>query len=51
MTHAWEGVFRQHMVVKGANRDTAWLAMTDQDWWRLRPSYQEAWLSPGNFDT
>lgn len=45
-----EGVFRQHMVVKGANRDTAWFAMTDQDWRRLRPGYQ-AWLSPGNFDT
>jgi RimJ/RimL family protein N-acetyltransferase len=45
-----EGVFRQHMVVKGANRDTAWFAMTDQDWLRLRPSYQ-AWLSPDNFDT
>ncbi|MEQ3644828.1 MAG: GNAT family protein [Paracoccus sp. (in: a-proteobacteria)] len=27
-----EGVFRQHMVVKGTNRDTAWFAMTDQDW-------------------
>lgn len=45
-----EGVFRQHMVVKGANRDTAWFAMTDQDWMRLRQSYQ-AWLSPDNFDT
>lgn len=44
-----EGVFRQHMVVKGANRDTAWFAMTDQDWQRLRPSYL-AWLSPDNFD-
>ncbi|MFN3525688.1 MAG: GNAT family N-acetyltransferase [Paracoccus sp. (in: a-proteobacteria)] len=44
-----EGVFRQHMVVKGANRDTAWFAITDQDWQRLRPIYQ-AWLSPTNFD-
>ena len=44
-----EGLFRQHMVVKGANRDTAWFAMTDQDWKRLCPSYQ-AWLSPDNFD-
>jgi RimJ/RimL family protein N-acetyltransferase len=44
-----EGVFRQHMVVKGANRDTAWFAMTDGDWQRLRPIY-EAWLSPDNFD-
>jgi len=44
-----EGLFHQHMVVKGANRDTAWFAMTDQDWKRLCPSYQ-AWLSPDNFD-
>ena len=44
-----EGVFRQHMVVKGANRDTAWFAMTDQDWQRLKPGYQ-AWLSPDNFN-
>ncbi|WP_265500765.1 GNAT family N-acetyltransferase [Paracoccus beibuensis] len=45
-----EGVFRQHMIVKGANRDTAWFAMTDRDWLRLRPAY-EAWLSAGNFDS
>lgn len=44
-----EGVFRQHMVVKGANRDTAWFAMTDQDWQRVKHSYEE-WLSPENFD-
>lgn len=44
-----EGVFRQHMVLKGANRDTAWFAMTDGDWTRLKPVY-EAWLSPLNFD-
>jgi RimJ/RimL family protein N-acetyltransferase len=45
----YEGLFRQHMVIKGANRDTAWFAMTDGDWQRLRPIYQ-AWLSPENFD-
>lgn len=44
-----EGVFRQHMVVKGASRDTAWFAMTDSDWQRLRPAYLD-WLAPGNFD-
>ena len=44
-----EGVFRQHMIVKGLNRDTAWFAMTDKDWSRLRPAY-EAWLAPENFD-
>ncbi len=44
-----EGVFRQHMVIKGANRDTAWFAMTDRDWQHLRPGYL-AWLAPENFD-
>jgi RimJ/RimL family protein N-acetyltransferase len=44
-----EGVFRQHMVVKGLNRDTAWFAMTDKDWLAMRPGY-EAWLDPANFD-
>lgn len=45
----FEGVFRKHMVVKGANRDTAWFAMTDDDWPRIRHGY-ETWLHPGNFD-
>lgn len=29
---AFEGIFRNHMIVKGHNRDTAWYAMTDADW-------------------
>lgn len=45
----FEGVFRNHMVTKGANRDTAWFAMTDDDWPRLKAGYQ-AWLEPSNFD-
>jgi RimJ/RimL family protein N-acetyltransferase len=45
----FEGVFRQHMVVKGKNRDTAWFAMTDADWPRLKAGY-ERWLRPENFD-
>lgn len=44
-----EGVFRQHMIVKGENRDTAWFAMTDGDWPRLKQVY-EAWLATENFD-
>ena len=44
-----EGVFRQHMVVKNANRDTAWFAMTDSDWQRIKNTY-ENWLLPDNFD-
>ncbi|WP_138470323.1 GNAT family N-acetyltransferase [Poseidonocella sp. HB161398] len=45
-----EGVFRQHMIVKGQNRDTAWFAMLDSDWKALRPAY-EAWLDPNNYDS
>ncbi|MGF7160085.1 RimJ/RimL family protein N-acetyltransferase [Rhodoligotrophos appendicifer] len=46
---AFEGVFRQHMVTKGGNRDTAWFAMIDSDWPQIRAGY-EAWLQPENFD-
>ena len=46
---AFEGIFRQHMVVKGMNRDTAWYAMTDGEWPRLKAGY-ETWLQPANFD-
>jgi RimJ/RimL family protein N-acetyltransferase len=45
----FEGVFRQHMIVKGENRDTAWFAMLDGDWPRLKAEF-ERWLAPGNFD-
>lgn len=44
-----EGVFHQHLIVKGRNRDTAWFAMLDKDWESLRPAY-EAWLAEDNFD-
>jgi RimJ/RimL family protein N-acetyltransferase len=45
----FEGIFRQHMVAKGQNRDTAWFAIIDGDWPRLKAGY-EAWLRPENFD-
>ena len=45
---SYEGIFRQHLVVKGHNRDTAWFAVTDGDWPALRSAY-EAWLDPSNF--
>ena len=45
-----EGMFHQHMIVKGLNRDTAWFSMTDKDWPTLRTAY-EAWLDPSNFDS
>jgi len=44
-----EGLFRQHSVVKGANRDTAWFSMLDGEWPLARQAF-EAWLSPDNFD-
>jgi len=46
---AFEGTFRQHMWVKGANRDSAWFAMIDGDWPRLKAAY-ERWLDAANFD-
>jgi RimJ/RimL family protein N-acetyltransferase len=45
----FEGVFRQHMIVKGRNRDTAWFALLDGDWPAARAAF-EAWLAPSNFD-
>ena len=45
----FEGIFRQHMVVKGRNRDTAWYAMIDRDWPAIRQAF-ESWLDPSNFD-
>ncbi|MFN7753518.1 MAG: GNAT family N-acetyltransferase [Pseudomonadota bacterium] len=45
----FEGIFRQHMVIKGRNRDTAWFAMIDADWPVLEAGY-ERWLDPANFD-
>jgi RimJ/RimL family protein N-acetyltransferase len=44
-----EGLFRQHMVAKGANRDTAWFSIIDNEWAALRPRYAR-WLDPSNFD-
>jgi len=45
----FEGVFRQHMIVKGRNRDTAWFSLLDGEWPAARAAF-EAWLAPGNFD-
>jgi RimJ/RimL family protein N-acetyltransferase len=45
----FEGIFRQHLVVKGENRDTAWYSIIDKEWPDLRRAY-EAWLDPVNFD-
>lgn len=46
---SFEGIFRNHMIVKGHSRDTAWFAMTDADWPRIKAAF-ETWLAPENFD-
>jgi RimJ/RimL family protein N-acetyltransferase len=45
----YEGIFRQHMVVKGRSRDTAWFAMLDYEWPARKRAF-EAWLDAANFD-
>lgn len=45
----YEGTFRKHLIVKGRNRDTAWWAITDDEWPEVGAAHA-AWLSPGNFD-
>jgi RimJ/RimL family protein N-acetyltransferase len=44
----FEGIFRQHMIVKGANRDTAWFSMLDGEWPSRKAAF-ERWLDPANF--
>jgi RimJ/RimL family protein N-acetyltransferase len=46
----FEGVFRQHMIIKGENRDTAWYSIIDKEWPALKTAY-EGWLDPANFDS
>jgi RimJ/RimL family protein N-acetyltransferase len=45
----YEGTFRQHMVVKGRNRDTEWYSMLDREWEGCKAA-MEKWMSPENFD-
>jgi len=46
---SFEGVFRQHMIIKGRNRDTAWFSVIDSEWPALSEAFS-LWLAPGNFD-
>lgn len=52
---SYEGVFRQHMIIKGRNRDTAWYSLLDSEWAAeeeeggVRAGF-ERWLEEGNFD-
>jgi len=45
----FEGIFRQAVVYKGRNRDTAWYSILDREWPALKQAF-ERWLAPGNFD-
>lgn len=45
----YEGTFRCAVVYKRRNRDTAWFAVTADEWPDLRSEF-ERWLDPGNFD-
>ena len=45
----FEGIFRQHYIIKGFNRDTAWFSIIDKEWPAIRAGF-EAWLAPENFD-
>ena len=44
---SFEGVFRQHMVVKGQNRDTAWYSILDGEWPTIRAGFEQ-WLAEDN---
>lgn len=45
----FEGVFRNHFIIKGRSRDTAWFSMVDAEW-PARRAALEGWLHPSNFD-
>jgi RimJ/RimL family protein N-acetyltransferase len=45
----YEGLFRQHMIMKGENRDTAWFSMLDGEWPERKAEF-DRWLDPSNFD-
>lgn len=45
---SFEAIFRQHMIAKGRNRDTAWYVMLEDEWPARKASF-ERWLNPDNF--
>jgi len=46
----FEGIFHNHMIFKGKNRDTAWYSILDDEWPEVRDILQ-AWLALDNFDS
>jgi len=47
----FEGVFRQHLIVKGRNRDTAWFALLDRDWEQARENFERFLYDPACTDS
>jgi RimJ/RimL family protein N-acetyltransferase len=47
---SFEGIFRQHMIIKGKNRDTAWFSMLDSEWPARKREF-ERWLDESNFES
>lgn len=45
----FEGIFLNHMIVKGRSRDTAWFSLTQEEWPAVREAH-DCWLAPDNFD-
>ena len=45
----YEGTFRQALVYKDRNRDTAWFSILDGEWPAIKSAFQR-WLAPENFD-
>lgn len=45
----FEGIFRQHFVMKDKSRDSAWYSIIDSEWPAIDKAFQ-AWLDPANFD-
>ncbi len=45
---SFEGIFRDHMIVKGRSRDTAWFAMLESEWPARKAAFEQ-WLAPENF--
>lgn len=47
--YTFEGIFRNHYIVKGRSRDSAWFSILDTEWPVIQNAFQQ-WLHPDNFD-
>ena len=47
---SYDGLFRQALVYKGRNRDTAWYSILDRDWSAIEQAFKN-WFDPANFDS